>query len=68
MITVGYGDILARKQNEIYFTIFTIIFSCIVFGFVLGKVGALILGEDEIISYFKSFFEIEINKCRYTTT
>jgi hypothetical protein len=57
MITIGYGDVVPRTQNELYFGIFSIIFSCLVFGFVLGKVGELITGEDEITqSYLYAFF------------
>jgi hypothetical protein len=52
MITIGYGDVVPRTQDELYFGIFSIIFSCIVFGFVLGKVGELITGEDEITQHY----------------
>jgi hypothetical protein len=32
MITVGYGDILPKSENEMMFCVFNMIISCAVFG------------------------------------
>lgn len=39
MITVGYGDIKPTAPQEFLFVIFSILFSCIVFGYVINKIG-----------------------------
>ena len=47
MITVGYGDIVPITPQEIIFTIMSIIFSCIIFGYLLNKLGSIFSAVDD---------------------
>ncbi len=39
MMTVGYGDIVPQNSLEMAFTLITVLFGCIVFGYNLNKIG-----------------------------
>ena len=41
-ITVGYGDILPVNRNEMILSVFTMIFTCGVFGYSLNVIGNII--------------------------
>jgi hypothetical protein len=53
IMTVGYGDITATNKYEVAFSIVTIFFGCVVFGYILNTIG-LIIGE---INKEKSIFK-----------
>lgn len=43
MCTVGYGDIKPKTTNEIIFVIFSMVISCIMFGYVIGAIEGIVM-------------------------
>ena len=43
MSTVGYGDIKPKTTNEIIFVIFSMVISCIMFGYVIGAIEGIVV-------------------------
>ena len=48
MCTVGYGDIKPKTTNEIIFSIFSMVISCIMFGYVLGTIEVIVINYNSL--------------------
>ena len=47
MTTLGYGDICPINFDEKLFVITAILVSCIIFGYILGKIGSIFTDIDD---------------------
>lgn len=52
-ISLGYGDVVPISINEKVFTIIAIIFSCIIFGYVLNKIGSIFAASDDQMEEYR---------------
>lgn len=55
IMTVGYGDISASNKFEVVFSIITIFFGCVLFGYIINTVGMIIGEINKEKSLFKFF-------------
>jgi len=48
MVTVGFGDVVPNSNLERLFSIFSMLFSCGVYGYMLSKIGKIFEQFDEV--------------------
>ena len=53
MLTVGYGDITAATDIEIFFSILAMIFSCCIYGYTMNTVGVILRDYKNQERYLK---------------
>lgn len=53
-MTVGYGDISAQNEYEVLFSIFSIIFGCGLYGFILNSIGMILQNNHKKEEYLRN--------------
>ena len=54
IMTVGYGDISAQNEYEVLFSIFSIIFGCGLYGFILNSIGMILQNNHKKEEYLRN--------------